>query len=193
MISDQAILEQTTKSGGMYMIGDHILTQKGDTSVLRNKCVALIRGCAPDAAKALAHARDFLGRRAIDVAVPPIQAALRARMLFLRRYELPGGALLPTEVTAPLHRSATCMVVAATDKAARAGLAAAAAAAATADASTGGEGKSTQKVHDEDVKRAENSLIVDVLDAANLPVMDSNGLLLPMRTVADPKVCNPHT
>jgi hypothetical protein len=70
-------------------------------------CKKLVSTCSDACAAVLAYATDFEGRVALDVAIPELKAALRARLLFLGRFDL---ALGP-----PVHQSATCIVRKATD------------------------------------------------------------------------------
>jgi hypothetical protein len=74
---------------------------------LLSACKKLVSDCSDECAAVLAYATDFEGRVAMDVAIPELKAALRARLLFLARFKLAPGP--------PVHQSATCVVRKATD------------------------------------------------------------------------------
>ena len=78
-----------------------------DLNEWTDRCVNLIVACDKTVAQRLANAKDRNGRRAVDVAIPPVQRALQKRLLFLDRFKLAAGP--------PIHRSATCVVMKAAD------------------------------------------------------------------------------
>jgi hypothetical protein len=69
--------------------------------------VNLIRACSRDTAEVLCYSKDLTGRLAIEVAVPPIKAALRDKLFFIGRYQFVSAT--------PIHKSATCVVLKAVD------------------------------------------------------------------------------
>ena len=83
-------------------------------SSLKKECIKLIETCELSTATVLATSKDFVGRIAIEVAIPVIKRALQERLLFLGCYELSTGA--------PTHKSATCVVIKAYDERAEEGL-----------------------------------------------------------------------
>jgi len=54
------------------------------------------------------YAKDRTGRSAFDIAVPSIKDALKLKLLFLGRYEIGTGP--------PVHKSATCVMIRASDE-----------------------------------------------------------------------------
>jgi hypothetical protein len=63
-------------------------------------CVNLIKAWTRETAGVMSQSKDFDGRKAIEVDVPAIKAALHDKLLFLGRYQL----------LSVIHKSATCVI-----------------------------------------------------------------------------------